>query len=570
MNAPLYQPSLFAEPAPPTPPAVTLRAYQKGAVEWVDGERAPGRRILLVAATGAGKTLTSSQIMLNELARGGRVIFAAHRQELIAQTYGAFLRLGLPEHQLGVIMGEGFIQHPITKRRVCCARAHAPVQIASIDTLRNRLDTAKPAGITMIFIDEAHRALAKGYRKLVDAYPEAVTVGLTATPWRGDGRGLGDLFERLHAFATPRLLMDQGYLVEPRVFSHPKRADVSKVATVAGDYDQEQLAEACDKRELLGSIVEHWKRHLEGVRTVAFAVSVAHSQHIVEEFLAAGIPAEHLDGETPDDERAAIFGRLERGETLVLSNVGVCCEGWDMPAVKGCILACPTKSLAKYIQCAGRILRPWEGVKIAGFEQAPDGTHRPIFEACASYRVPAIILDHAGCVLEHGLPQEDREYSLEGRKKRAKATVSVKECPICFGALPCQTRVCVYCGHAFVATSAAEGEPLAERDGQLVEVKVDSLRALQRQTQAARHELQDWAGRVDRTIGMPDGSCNGLCKRKFRKSRSEMGPDELDAVRAWFLAQWPWLLDAPAPEPEPSPARRAPLRFEAPVAEALW
>ena len=568
MSAPIYQPSLFAEEPPPVVASVTLRPYQTGAVEWVEVEAAPGVRLLLVGATGAGKTLTSSKIMLNELARGGRVIFAAHRQELIAQTYGAFLRLGLPELMLGVIMGEGFITHPVTRRRVCCARPLAPVQIASIDTLRNRLKVGKPQGITMIFIDEAHRALAKGYRDLVAAYPDAVTVGLTATPWRGDGRGLGDLFERLHVFATPLLLMDQGFLVEPRVFSHPKRADVSKVATLAGDYDQEQLAEACDKRELLGSIVEHWRRHLEGVRTVAFAVNVAHSQHIVEEFLAAGIPAEHLDGETPDDERAAIFGRLERGETLVLSNVGVCCEGWDMPAVKGCILARPTKSIAMFIQCAGRILRPWEGVKIVGFEQQPDGRHVPIFEDCAPYRMPAVILDHAGCVLEHGLPQDEREYSLEGRKKRAKSTVSIKECPICFGAIPSQSRVCTYCGHAFVSTSAAEGDPLHERDGQLVEVKVDSLRALQRQTQAARHELQEWAQRVDHEINLSPGTVNGLCKRRFHKGRGEMGPDELVKVREWFLAHWPWL--ATPPEPPPPPPPRQPLRFEAPIAEARW
>lgn len=548
MNAPLYQPSLFAEPEPPPPPSVTLRPYQVNAVEWVDGERAPGRRLLLVAATGAGKTLTSSRIMLNELDRGGRVIFAAHRQELIAQTYGAFLRLGLPEHQLGVIMAEGYITHPISKRRVCCARPLAPVQIASIDTLRNRLDTAKPPGITMIFIDEAHRALAKGYRKLVEAYPEAVTVGLTATPWRGDGRGLGDLFERLHAFATPRMLMDQGYLSEPRVFSHPKRADLSKVTIDKGDYNEKELAEACDRRELLGSIVEHWKRHLDGVRTVAFAVNVAHSQHIAEEFLAAGIPAEHLDGETPDDERAAIFARLERGETLVLCNVGVCCEGWDMPCVKGCILACPTKSLAKCIQCEGRVLRPWQ-------------------DPYTGLQVTPVILDHAGCVLEHGLPQEDREYSLEGRKKRAKSAVSVKECPICFGALPSQTRVCTYCGHAFVATSSAEGEALSERDGQLVEMRVDALRALQQQTKAVRHELQEWAQRVDHEINLSPGTVNGLCKRRFHKSRSEMGPDELVKVREWFLSQWPWL--AQAPEPPPPPPRQ-PLRFEAPTAGALW
>lgn len=542
MNAPLYQPSLFAEPAPSPPPVVTLRAYQTEAVAKIDASRAPGARILCVAPTGAGKTTIFCALVADELARGGKVLVIAHRTELIAQAYGRLLASGVPETHVGVIMADGVIVHPRTGRRVCCARPLAPVQVVSIDTLRNR---PKPPGVTLVIVDEAHRALAKSYRDVFEAYPEAAHLGFTATPYRGDGRGLGDVYRELHVVTTPRALMGDGFLSEPRVFSHPKRADLSKVQTVAGDYDQRELAEACDKRELVGSIVEHWHRHLQGVRTVAFSVNVAHAVRIAEEFRAAGVPAESLDGETHPEARAAILARLDRGETLVVANCNVLTEGWDQPSAKGCILAAPTKSRAKYIQQAGRVLRPWGGVT-------------------------PVILDHAGCVLEHDLPQADWEFSLDGKKKRAKAAVSVKECPTCFGALPSQTRVCTYCGHPFVSTSAEEGAPPGERDGQLVEVKVDSLRALQRQTQAARHELQEWAQRVDHEINLSPGTVNGLCKRRFHKGRGEMGPDELVKVREWFLAQWPWLLDAPAPEPEPPPVRRAPLRFKAPVAEALW
>ena len=532
----LAQPLLFGPQATTAAPAsIALRPYQTAAIEQVYGHRAPGARVLCVAPTGAGKTVIGSRMILDELAAGGRVIFIAHRTELIAQTYGKLLAMGVSERDVGVIMADGVIPHPVTGQRVCCARPLAPVQVASIDTLRRR---TLPRGITLVIIDECHRSLAKSYRDVVDAYPEALTVGLTATPYRGDGRGLGDVFKQLVVVTTPRKLMTEGFLAEPRVFSHPHRADVSKVKTVAGEYDQEELAKECDKRELLGSIVEHWKRHLDGVRTVAFSVNVEHSRHIVEEFAAAGIPAEHLDGETKPDERAAILRRLDAGDTLIVSNCGVLCEGWDQPSVKGCILARPTKSRALYIQCAGRVLRPWQG-------QTP------------------VILDHAGSVLEHDLPQADWEITLEGRRKKEKAKVSVKECPTCFGAIPSNARVCCYCGHPFGESDASKGGTPGERDGQLVEVKADALRALQRQTADARHELQAWAGRVDQEIGMAPGTANGLCKRQFRKSRSEMTAEELAACRAWFLARWPWLLEVPPP-PVFVP------RFEAPVvAEVL-
>ena len=541
MSAATVQARLFGEAAAPVAPSsVVLRPYQTSAIEWVASERGPGERLLLVSPTGSGKTFTAARVILDEIASGGRVIFAAHRQELITQTYGSLLRLGLPEPLMGVIMGDGIITHPITRRRSNCSRPLAPVQVASIDTLRQP-GRAKPRDVSLVFYDECHRALSRSYVDLAEHYAQATVVGLTATPWRGDGRGLGALFRKLFVVATPRVLMDEGHLVEPRVFSHPHRADLKHVKITAGDYNEKQLAEACDRRELLGSIVEHWRRHLDGRRTVAFAVNVEHSKHIVEEFLAAGISAEHLDGTTPDDDRAAILGRLASGETLVVSNCAVLCEGFDCPAVEGCILARPTKSLSLYLQCAGRALRPAPG------------------------KLEAIVLDHAGCALEHGLPQDDREYSLEGKKRRAKSGISVKECPKCFAACASTAKTCFFCGHPFVETVSDAGEPLRERDGTLVEMRANSLAMLQRQTVTVRHELQAWATRVDGRYGLESGTTNGRCKRVFRKPRSEMTSDELARVRAWFLAEEPWLEAPVAP-------MSSPLRFEAPaVSEVpLW
>lgn len=536
MSAPPSQPMLFgsaaARPAA-APASISLRPYQTQAIAEVYAHRRPGARVLCVAPTGAGKTVIGSQMILDELASGGRVIFLAHRTELIAQTYAKLLAMGLDESLVGVIMADGVIPHPVTGRRVCCKRPLAPVQVASIDTLRRR---PVPAGVTLVLIDECHRSLAKSYRDVVAACPQALTVGLTATPYRGDGRGLGDLFEHLVVVTTPRALMAEGFLAEPRVFSHPHRVDTSKVATVAGEFNQQQLAEAADKRELLGSIVEHWKRHLDGVRTVAFAVNVAHSRHIAEQFVEAGVPAEHLDGETPAEERAGILARVDRGETLVVSNCGVLCEGWDQPSVKGCILARPTKSRALYVQCAGRVLRPWRG-------ETP------------------VILDHAGSVLDHDLPHADWEITLDGKKKKAKQSVAIKECPSCFAACPSNARTCFFCQHPFTDdTDSSAGDPLEERAGDLVEIRADALRALKLQTAGARGELNEWTNRVDHAEGLESGSTNRRAFKVFRKSRSEMTPWELANVRAWMLCEWPWLAPAPV---------AAPLRFAVPtIAEA--
>jgi superfamily II DNA or RNA helicase len=410
---------------------VILRPYQAEAVARSRDVLRAGRRcILIVAPTGAGKTVIAAHVIASAVARGRRVLFVAHRRELIDQAFGKLRDAGLRE--VGVIMAGDRRRNP-----------PAPVQVASIDTLRRR---AKPAA-DLVIIDEAHRALARSYAELREAYPLATHLGLTATPYRADGRGLGDAYQALIVVASPATLIADGYLVEPRVYTVPaaELPDLSRVRLKGGDYHPEQLSAAVDRSGLVGSIVEHWQRHAGGQRTVAFAASVAHSQHIARSFVAAGIPAEHLDGETPTDERAAILRRLETGETRVVANYGVLCEGWDQPSVKIAVLARPTKSPGLYLQQAGRILRPWQAVG-------------------------AVILDHAGVVLEHGLPHDDREFSLDGDKReRAKRTApSCKTCERCFAIVRSSVAVCPCCGWAW---PDAPERDIEEQPGDLVEVR---------------------------------------------------------------------------------------------------
>lgn len=366
--------------------------------------------MLLVAPTGSGKTTVAAAIIARAVDRGERVLFLAHRRELIDQAYARVLGAGLVESEVGVLMANDGRRRP-----------GAAVQVASIDTLRQR---AHPRA-DVVFIDEAHRALSASYRKISAAYPHALHIGLTATPYRADGKGLGDAYDELIVVASPRELIAEGYLVEPRIFTVPRerRPDLRRVRVKAGDYSARELEEAVDRQGLVGNIVEHWQRHAPRVRTICFAVSVAHSKHIVERFVAAGVPAEHLDGGTETSERDAILARLRDGRTLLVSNVGVLCEGTDIPPVKCAILARPTKSAGLYLQQAGRILRPWEDQQ-------------------------AIILDHGGCALEHGLPQDDREFTLESEPKRARRSGEplARECPGCSAVVALGTRVCPACG----------------------------------------------------------------------------------------------------------------------------
>lgn len=461
---------------------IPLRPYQREGVQAVRARIHAGkRRIVFVLPTGGGKTVVASSIVESAREKGSRILFCAHRRELIKQTTTKLFRMGIPHDQVGVIMagtparaGALFGASPLdvmaqlrergtSDPQIDCElwglfgarRPQAPVQVASIDTARGK----ELGDFDLIIIDEAHRALAKGYRDLVAKYPRAVILGLTATPYRADGKGLGELFDDLVPIATPRQLVEMGFLVEPRIFTVPASAlpDLSKVSVSGGDYNAEELESAVDTSRLIGDLVDHWQRRAAGQRTVVFAASVKHSKNITERFCAAGVRAEHLDGETPTPDRDAILARLERGETLVVSNCGVLCEGWDMPIVSCAVLARPTMSEGLYLQQAGRILRPHPG------------------------KPGALILDHAGCVVEHnGGPIEEREFSLLPPKKKrrkgvAEEEVRTKTCPRCFAIVPAAVRTCpevlpdgTPCGHVFVAQST---DQVDEEAGELVELR---------------------------------------------------------------------------------------------------
>lgn len=344
-----------------------------------------------------------------------KVIFVVNRIGLVEQASRRFYMSGI-EH--GIIQGNN------------TRNADSGVLVCSIQTLQKR--GYPEAGLIMI--DEAHAvAGSESFRNLVLRSPDTPVVGLSATPFsKGLGKiypSFGKLFEVIVSSVTIRELIDQGYLVDVDIWA-PTTPDLTGVKIVAGDYHEGQLAEAVDKPQLIGDLVSHWKRLGQNKQTVCFATNIAHSKHIMEQFLSAGIGCEHLDCYTEDDDRRAILNRLNNGDTRIVTNCAVLAEGWDQPAAKTMICARPTRSLIRWIQMAGRILRPYEG-----------GDER------------AIILDHSGTAIRLGYPTEDLPLVLDDGKPRKAAEREreeplPKECMKCHFLKPPKTHKCPACGFA--------------------------------------------------------------------------------------------------------------------------
>lgn len=422
------------------PAAQVLRDYQARAKLEVTEEVAKlvaagvDPYALLVAPTGAGKTTIAAALISDAVDSGGSVLFIAHRKELIEQCSARLLGAGVRH---GIVMAGAGGWRPWLK-----------VQVASIASLSDKRVSRIPRP-TLIVIDEAHRARAASYHTALERFPGVPAIGLTATPVRSDNKGLGDLFRSLVIVETIRGLTERGFLVPSTGFAFDV-PDLSGVRSTGGDYNDRDLGEVMSKSAIVGNVVDQWREKAGGVRTVLFAVTIEHSKKLVAEFRSAGVYAEHLDGTTPKSERGAILQRLETGETTLVSNVGVLTEGWDSPRVECCILARPTKSLGLYLQMVGRVLRPvCRDCKGDTLWNAPTCRH------CGSTNVKraARIHDHAGCVLSHGLPDTDREWSLEIRPPKSKRgeqgenAATVRSCDQCFALYDPRLPACPCCGH---------------------------------------------------------------------------------------------------------------------------
>lgn len=405
-----------------------LRPHQSSDLESLRSlYRAAHRSVVYVAPTGSGKTTTASQLMRLSVAKGRRVIFMAHLRTLIGQCSDRLKGLGI-EH--GVIMAG----HP---------RSDAPVQVCSRDTLLARRGDHPAADL--IILDECHHVIGAKYEEILGWYPKAHLLGLTATPIREDGRGLGNAFQAMHCSLTPRQLTDQGYLVPARVYA-PDAPDLRSVATQGGEFKKSQLAEVSMK--IVGDMPQNWLKFAPFKRSVYFGVNLEHSKAIVESFNAKGIPAAHLDASSSDDERRETLARLERREIWIVSNVGLFTEGADFPWVECVGLGAATHSLGKYIQMVGRGARSFDG------------------------KDDFIVMDHADCTRMHGFLVTEREWSLQGAEKKARKgeideSPSVKMCPECYRAYESTEPACPGCGKK----TAPKIRSIESKKGTLKELK---------------------------------------------------------------------------------------------------
>lgn len=406
--------------------AVRLRPYQNTTIAGVYAAWAAGHKnVLAVLPTGAGKTVVFSYIMSQHQ---GASVAIAHRQELIGQIAAALNRCGVRFRIIAPKKVRGLIIKAIQKSQgYCLYDPTAEVGVASVASIKNIHTSQQYAGdrawanrISLWVNDEAHHLQDDNiWGTVLKLFPpHALGLGVTATPIRGDGGGLGRSSDGVFDFMVegPMLadLIRMGYLTPYKVVCAPVSVDYSDVKVGAGgEYVNARLVAAEDASGLTGDIVKTYKIHTPGLLALAFVSSVKRAHELAAEFVENGIPAAAISGSTPDDERAELIGKLERRELMVLCNVDVAGEGTDLPAVEVVIMGTKTNSLSRFLQWAGRALRLV--VDYANYDDLTDEQRRQrIAESPKPY---AWIIDHANNIITHGLPDKPHIWTMDGEGK---------------------------------------------------------------------------------------------------------------------------------------------------------
>ena len=424
----------------------TLRPYQAEGVNAIRGAFAQRHRsVLFVLPTGGGKTVLFSHITEATAARGNRVCVLVHRQELLRQASASLSRLGVPH---GLIAAN---------RSMDLSQA---VQVASVQTMARRLHKLPRDFFQLLVVDEAHHSNAGTWARVLEHCCRARVLGVTATPCRGDGRGLGEWYSAMVQGPSAAWLTERGYLAPARVLA-PPGFETRGLRKRMGDFDMRQAGEILQAGQAMGDCLSHYRQHLAGRTAIAFCCSVPHAEAVAELFNRHGVAAASIDGKMRKDPGRieGLLSDLAAGRLKVLTSCELIGEGVDVPSVAGCILLRPTQSVSLHLQMIGRCLRPQPG-KIA------------------------VILDHVGNTQRLGHHLEEREWTLDGTPKRDREKApSVKVCPKCFSAMPSAARECPDCGHEFVV----ERRELQTVDGELQEVTaVDRKRE-----QSRAHTLED-------------------------------------------------------------------------------
>ena len=418
---------------------IDLRPYQQQLVNQIRGQYQLGHKsVLAVLSTGGGKTYIFSYIAQQASVKGNRVLILVHRAELLDQASRSLRSMDV---------AHGLIQ---AGKAMDLSRT---VQVASVQTLARRLHLLPRDFFQLLVVDEAHHTAANQWARVIEHFHKAKLLGVTATPIRSDGRGLGEHYQAMVQGPTAEQLTDQGFLAAAKVLA-PPGFDSTGLRKRMGDFDQREAEQRVGT--IMGDCLGHYRRHLPGQTAIAFCCSVAHAEAVADLFQRNGIAAASVDGTMDAAQRRELLQRLAAGDLKVLTSCALIGEGVDVPSVGGCILLRPTASVALHLQMIGRCLRPQPGKR-------------------------AVVLDHVGNTLRLGHHLEPREWTLDGIKKRDREQApSVKVCPQCFATSASAVQVCRECGHVFAPQERRE---LQQVDGELVEM---AARAKRREQSSAR------------------------------------------------------------------------------------
>lgn len=439
---------------------ISLRPYQEqGKSDIRAAYRAGNRSIIYVLPTGGGKTTIFASIASDAAAKGNRILILCHRVELIDQISGALKSLSLPH---------GFIAagYPASK---------AQTTIASVQTLIKRVGKIEPP--QLIVVDEAHHARAATYEKILKAFPQAKILGVTATPVRQGGEGLGALFQSMVLGPAMAELISAGFLSKYRLFS-PPTVDTSSLHSRAGEFIASESAALLNRPAITGSALAHYQQHAKGLPALVFCVSVQHAKDVAEQFRGAGCQALTLNGAMDRDIRRGIVADFRAGKIQVITSCEVLSEGFDVPGAHCGIFLRPTESLGLYLQQIGRVLRPCEG------------------------KDHAILLDHVGNAMRHGLPDQDRDWELGLDRPKRVAGPPVKCCPECFRILPSACRECPDCHHIF---DVADPHSIREVEGELEEITPEVIARRNARKAQGRAQSLDALKEIERSRGYRAG-----------------------------------------------------------------
>lgn len=451
---------------------ISLRPYQTDTLRKVAQAFTQGyKRPCVASACGSGKTVMFAWMAQTIQAKGRTVWFLVHRKELLDQTVDTFDRFGIERRSIYIGMVGTVANHP----------------------------ERWPAPHTIIF-DECHFSVARTWQKIIDAFPDAYIIGLTATPCRLDGKPLESIYDVLVNGPQAAELIQSGHLAPYRYYA-PEVADLSALKRRGSDFDSEQASDILTERAVFGDVIQHYNTLASGRKAICYCASIRHSKAMAAEFQDAGINAVHFDGDTPKAERTRIIEDFRTGHIQILCNVDLISVGFDCSDCECCILLRPTMSTAMYIQQACRALRP-----------APDKT--------------AIILDHVGNVLRHGLPDEPRHWTLEGGMQKRKeytesGRLSIRTCLHCYSAYDGRLRACPYCG-----------EP-----AQLTTQELKNIKEIQLQEFKARQEAK--ADEFVQNATSPD-DCKTMAELQAYAKRKGYKPQWCYFIaksRGWNLAK---------------------------------